>query len=84
MRAISHTEATNLAEMIEQVVDDHAPIIITGAQKKAAVLISLDDYNAWQETLYLMRSPANAERLQKAVTDYKQNKNVDARELIED
>lgn len=46
MRAISHSEANNLAEMIEQVVNDHTPIIITGTQKNAAVLISLDDYNA--------------------------------------
>jgi antitoxin YefM len=84
MRAISHTEANNLAEMIEQVVNDHTPIIITGTQKKAAVLISLEDYNAWQETLYLMRSPANAERLQKALADYKENKNFHAHDLIED
>jgi antitoxin YefM len=84
MRAISHTEANNLAEMIEQVVNDHTPIIITGTQKKAAVLISLEDYNAWQETLYLMRSPANAERLQKALADYRENKNFHTHELIED
>jgi antitoxin YefM len=52
MRAISHTEADNLAEMIEQVVNNHTPFTIRGKNKKAAVLISLDDYNAWQETLH--------------------------------
>jgi antitoxin YefM len=70
--------------MIEQVVDDHTPIIITGKSKKAAVLMSLDDFNSWQETVYLLRSPANAERLQKAVSDYKEGRNFEAHDLIED
>lgn len=32
-----------------------------------AVLMSADDYDSWQETLHLLRSPANARRLMEAV-----------------
>jgi antitoxin YefM len=84
MRAISHTEAQNIAQMIEQVVDDHTPIVITGKNAKAAVLISLEDYNAWQETLYLMRSPTNAAYLRQAVEDIKAGHNIEQHELIND
>ena len=39
------------------------PLIITKGSDKAVVMVSLEDWNAWQETMYLLRSPANAERL---------------------
>lgn len=35
-----------------------------------AVLISADDYAAWQETAYLFRSPANARRLLDAYAEH--------------
>lgn len=70
MDAISYTTArNNLAKTIDRVNDDHAPIIITRQKGKSAVLISLDDYNAFEETAYLMRNPKNAERLLKAIQD---------------
>ncbi len=52
----------SLFPLIEQVNDDRAPVEIT-SQKGNAVLMSADDYSAWQETAYLFRSPANARRL---------------------
>jgi antitoxin YefM len=39
-------------------------------------MMSLDDWNAWQETMYLLRSPANAKRLLKATQDFEQGKNL--------
>ena len=68
MDAISYTAArANLAKTIDKVNEDHAPIIITRQKGKSAVLISLDDFNAYEETAFLMRNPNNAERLLKAV-----------------
>lgn len=84
MDAISYTAArNNLAKTIDKVNEDHAPIIITRQKGKSAVLISLDDYNAYEETAYLMRSPKNAERLLQAVQDIKNGKYA-KKELIED
>ena len=84
MDAISYTTArNNLAKTIDKVNDDHAPIIITRQKGKSAVLISLDDYNAFEETAYLMRNPKNAERLLKAIQDVEKG-NYKERGLIED
>lgn len=68
MDAISYTSARkNLAKTMDQVNQDHAPVIITRQSGSAAVLMSLEDFNAYEETAYLMRSPVNAARLTKAI-----------------
>ena len=61
--AITASEARkHLFPLIEQVNDDRQPIEIT-SKRGDAVLISRLDYEALQETAYLLRSPANARRL---------------------
>ena len=71
MNAISATELRkNLAATLDRVTADHDHTIITReGGKPSAVLMSLDDFTSWQETAYLLRSPANAERLLKAVAE---------------
>lgn len=84
MDAISYTAArNNLAKTIDKVNEDHTPIIITRQKGKSAVLISLDDYNAYEETAYLMRNPKNAEHLLSAIQDVENGKHKE-RGLIED
>ncbi|MXS82714.1 type II toxin-antitoxin system Phd/YefM family antitoxin [Nitrosomonas oligotropha] len=64
MDAISYTTArANLAETMERVCSDHLPVIITRKEGASIVMISLEDYQAIEETLYLFRTPANARRL---------------------
>ncbi len=83
MEAISYTSVrNNLAKTIDKVNEDHAPIIITRQNGRSAVLMSLEDFNAYEETAYLMRSPANAARLSKAVVDVAKGK-IKARKPIE-
>lgn len=61
--AITASEARkNLFPLIEQVNDDHAPVEIT-SKRGSAVLMSRADFDALQETAYLLRVPANARRL---------------------
>ncbi len=61
--AITASEARkNLFPLIEQVNDDHTPVEIT-SRRGSAVLMSRDDFDALQETAYLLRVPANARRL---------------------
>lgn len=62
----SHTRQ-HLAEIMDRVNDDHAPVLITRQNGRAAVMISLDEYNALEETAYLLRSPKNARRLMASV-----------------
>ncbi|AFA72158.1 prevent-host-death family protein [Gordonia polyisoprenivorans VH2] len=66
--SISASEARKLLfPLIEQVNDDRSAIEIV-SRKGNAVLMSADEYAAWQETAYLFRSPANARRLLESYT----------------
>ncbi|MEA3012446.1 MAG: antitoxin YefM [Sphingomonadales bacterium] len=69
MRTTSYSDLRkNLAAMIDRVSADHEPIIITRDRgKPPAVLMSLEDFASYEETRYLLKSPANAERLRAAV-----------------
>ena len=69
MKTTSYSELRkNLATMLDSVEADHEPVVITRDKgKPAAVLMSLEDFASYEETRYLLRSPANAERLLTAV-----------------
>ena len=70
MESISYTTARqNLAKKMDQVCDDHAPIAITRKGEGAVVMMSMDDYQALEETAYLLRSPKNARRLIESITE---------------
>ena len=61
--AITASEARkNLFPLIEQVNADRNPVEIT-SKRGDAMLISVDDYRALEETAHLLRSPANIRRL---------------------
>jgi len=73
MDAISYTVArTNLAKIMEQVCEDHSPVIITLSKSQSVVMISLEDYEALQETAYLLRASKNARRLMESVAELEQ------------
>lgn len=83
MDAIPYTQARkNLTKIINQVCEDHAPVIITHSSESPVVMMSLEDYNSIEETLYLLRSPKNAQRLYKALADIKEG-NYQKHDLIE-
>ena len=64
MKAITYTAARqNLAKTLESVCKDHAPIIVTRKTNDSVVIMSLEDYEALEETAYLLRSPKNTRRL---------------------
>lgn len=70
MDAISYTAArSNLAKTMEQVCEDRSPIIITRNKAPSVVMMSLEDYEALQETAYLLRAPQNARRLLESVIE---------------
>ena len=65
--AISASEArSRLFPLIQQVNDDHVPVRIN-SRGGDVVLMAASDFDSWQETIYLLRSPANARRLMEAV-----------------
>ncbi|KFF59050.1 MULTISPECIES: type II toxin-antitoxin system Phd/YefM family antitoxin [Cryobacterium] len=67
MSAITATEARkSLFGLIQQVNDDHIAVEVVSRHGNA-VILSKEDYDAMTETAYLLRSPANAERLLTAI-----------------
>lgn len=67
MSAVSVTEARKgLFGLIQQVNADHTAVEVVSRHGNA-VIMSKDDYDAITETAYLLRNPANAERLLEAV-----------------
>lgn len=83
MDTITYTNARqNLASKMEQVCDDHNPLIITRKNKRPVVMLSLEDYQAMEETTYLLRSPKNAKRLLDSITELENGKGL-KKELIE-
>ena len=83
MESISYTAArSNLAKTMEKVCADHAPVAITRKGEGAVVMLSMADYQALEETAYLLRSPKNMRRLLTAISDLDAGKGT-ARELAE-
>tara|TARA_B100001029_G_scaffold73636_1_gene60146 strand:+ start:63 stop:326 length:264 start_codon:yes stop_codon:yes gene_type:complete len=83
MKAISYTAAReNLASTINAVCEDRSPVIITRKREQAVVMMSLEDYESLEETSYLLRVPANAQRLQESIEGLEKGEGR-AHELVE-
>lgn len=75
MRIVSFTEArNNLKALLDSVVNDADTAVITRRDSEDAVVMSLDYYNSLMETVYLLRSPANAEHLSRSIAQFKAGK----------
>ena len=72
-----------LDSLCEKTCQDHEPYIINRDDHNHVVVMSLEDFNAWQETQYLLSTPANAERLLRSLTSARNGK-LTERELIEE
>ena len=78
MKTMTYTAAReNLASTMQQVCDDHNPVIVTRRRDQAVVMMSLEDYAALEETAYLLRSPRNARRLREAVDQLRSGKGAE-------
>jgi len=83
MDSISYTVArANLAITMEKVCKDHSPVIITRKRAAPVIMMSLEDYQSMEETVYLLRSPANARHLLESIAELEAGKGV-VRELID-
>ena len=83
MRTVNFSEArSNLKDVLDRVVDDADVTIITRRDAGDVVVMSLDTWNSWRETEYLMSSPANARRLLQSIAQLDAGKGV-VRELLD-
>jgi len=84
MRTINFSEArNNLKDVFDRVLDDDDITIITRRDAGDVVVMSLDAYNSWRETMYLMSSPANAQRLNESIAQARAGGASELREVEE-
>jgi antitoxin YefM len=57
----------NLSKVLDEVCDSAAPLIVTRQNARPVVLISLEEFRSIEETMHLLSSPANAERLLESI-----------------
>jgi antitoxin YefM len=70
MEIRSYTAVRNdFANTMNAICEDHTSVIITRSNAPSVVMLSLDDYNAMQETYYLIKSPKNAKRLMDSINE---------------
>ncbi len=84
MIAANFTEfRTELKKFLDDVENNHETLIIKRKSGKGAVMISLEEYNSIMETVHLLRSKANADRLYESIQQMKNGETVE-HDLIEE
>jgi len=83
MDVVTYSDArANLKDVMDRVVEDKTEIVVTRQKAEAVVIVSLSEWNSISETLHLLSSPKNAERLRKAIRDMDAGKGVE-HDLVE-
>lgn len=68
MSYVSYTDfRQHLAKYMDEVWNSRAPLRVTRQNARTVVVLSEDEYEGIMETLHLLRSPANAERLRRSI-----------------
>jgi prevent-host-death family protein len=69
MTTLTASEArASLYRLIDETSESHRPILISG-KRSSAVLVSADDWQAIQETLYLLSVPGMRESIKKGMAE---------------
>lgn len=66
--SISHFRK-DIKRYVDQVDQNQEPLIVTRSDNVSVVVVPLNTFNSYSETDYLLRSPANAARLHKAMEE---------------
>ena len=68
MNIVTYTDARkHLKDVMDHAIHDKTEPVITRAGKEAVVVVGKEEWDAIQETLYLLTSPANAKRLRESI-----------------
>ena len=77
MIAANYSEfRVNLKKYLDDVADNNETLIIKRKSGKGTVMISLDEYNSIMETVHLLSSKANADRLYESIQQMNEGKTV--------
>ena len=77
MDVLSYTHVRqNLKRVMDEVCEKKTPIIIRRQNASSVVVMPLDEYNAMEETLHLLRSSRNTQRLLRSIANAESGKLV--------
>ena len=77
MKTVNFTELRkNLRSYLDGVINNTDTVVISRENGTAAVLISMDEYNAIKETEYIMQSPATMEAIRRASDELDKGESV--------
>lgn len=83
MNDITLDEAKNdLDRILRKVIEDAEPAVLSTENGDKVVLLGLDEFNSWKETVYLLGNPANAAHLRKSISEAA-NGMLEERELLD-
>lgn len=81
---VSYTDfRNNLATYFDEALNSRATITVTRQGRRNVIIMSEEEYQGWEETIHLLKSPANAERLLRSIADADSG-NVVETELVGD
>lgn len=85
MKAVNYSELRqNLKANLDLVTNNSELLIVHRMKGKSIVMMSLEEYNAIEETMHLLKSKENRIRLERAVENIMAKKNLLKENLIEE
>lgn len=73
---LSYSQARqNLASAIKSCVDDSTPVLIKSREREV-IMMSRDDWEAWNETMHLLSSPSNVQHLEESLAQKQRGETV--------
>ena len=67
----------NVAKVMDEVCDAGSYVVVTRQNARPVVIMSLAEFRSWEETIHLLRSPANAARLMESIAELETAKGVE-------
>ena len=84
MKTINFSQTrNNLASTFDMVTENSIPVVVTRQNKEPVVLISLKDFRSLEETIYLMQSQANAQRLNRSIEELESGEGLEKELILE-
>jgi len=70
MKTVNYSEFRNsLKRSLDAVSDDHEIMIVHRSKGRSVVVLSMDEFNSFKETQYLLSSPKNKKKIEEGIID---------------
>ncbi len=78
MDVLTYSDArATLRDYMDRVINDRTHVVVTRQKAEAVVIVSLSHWNAMEETMHLLSSPANAERIRQSIRQLEESKGTE-------